>query len=135
MFSVNNTRFAPPLPKGMLVNDGAGLNVTWVKGKTQWCDTKIDGTVVYEWIGENERFYGVEGVKSGQILKGEVHAPTGPLTELKEVLEAVEKQDWSHRKLPSAGSPGEFKVKAPSAENLKEFEAAFRTGNTGGQAA
>lgn len=95
---------------------------TWVKGKTQWCDTRIDGTVVFEWIGENERFYGIDGVKSAQILKGEVHAPSGPLMEFREVLEACEKQDWSHRKLPSAGSPGEFKVKEPSAQSLKEFE-------------
>ena len=107
---------------------------TWVKGKTQWCDTKIDGTVIFEWIGENERFYGVEGVTSSQILKGEVHAPTGPLMEFKEVLGGCEKQDWSHRKLPSPGSPGEFRVKPPAAENLRDFEAAYGSRTVDGQA-
>ena len=99
---------------------------TWVKGKNQWCDAKIDGTVVFQRIGEKERFYGVEGIQSAQILKGQVHAPTGPLMEFTEVLKACELQDWSHRKLPSPGSPGEYKVKPPEAESLREYEATLQ---------
>ena len=107
---------------------------TWVKGKTQWCDKSIDGTVVFQRIGENERFYGVEGVQPAQILKGEVQAPSGPLMEFREVLGACEKQDWNHRKLPKAGSPGDFNVKPPSEESLREYEAKQRSNNTSGGA-
>jgi hypothetical protein len=116
----------------MIKQRGSAPCWTWIKGATQWCDAKIDGTVVFERIGENEHFYGVKDIQCSQILKGEVQAPTGPLMEFKEVLSACELQDWSRRKLPKAGSPGEFKVKPPSADSLRNYEAALVSNdNTG----
>ncbi len=108
---------------------------TWVKGKTEWSHQSIDGTIVFQRIGENEKFYGVDGVQPSQILKGEVHAPSGPLMEVREVLEACEKQDWNRRKLPKSGSPGDFNVKPPTAESLKEYEARQESNNTDSGAA
>ncbi|KAK4201637.1 putative iron transport multicopper oxidase FET3 [Triangularia verruculosa] len=33
MLQPSNTRFAPPIPDGMIINEGAGLNVNFTKGK------------------------------------------------------------------------------------------------------
>jgi len=34
MLTTSNAQFAPPIPKNILVNEGLGLNITFVKGKT-----------------------------------------------------------------------------------------------------
>ncbi len=48
---------------------------TYIKSKGLYVGVQVDGTIIVERTGENERFYGVEKIRNVQILKGEVQPP------------------------------------------------------------
>ena len=80
---------------------------TYVKTKGGWAEVRIDGTTSVERMSENERFYGVDEIRSKQIRAGEVHS-----LQLDETLMAVEGQSRFQSELPPFGkNPGEYKLR------------------------
>ena len=86
----------------------------YVRSKGHAIEAQVKGTAVVERTSENERFYGVEGIKNAQLLAGEVQAPSGSASQLLETLKAVEDVNHDCSKLPSFGkSPGDYTLEAP----------------------
>lgn len=65
---------------------------TYTKGRGLYVGVQIDGTIIVERHGENERFYGVPKVRHKQILSGEVKPPSGSMVGLWETLMECEGQ-------------------------------------------
>lgn len=108
-----------PGPMGGSMNDSE-VKQPWapvwvyVKSKGHAIEAQVKGTAILERKDENERFYGVNGLSARQILAGEVKAPSGPASQLQEVLNAVEEQKHDSSSLPPSGkSPGDYVVKMP----------------------
>ena len=86
----------------------------YVKSKGHEVNAQIKVITIIERSSENERLYGVDGVTNAQILAGEVKAPTGPASQLREVLEAIETLNHNSGKLPSyMKSPGNYILEPP----------------------
>jgi lipid-binding SYLF domain-containing protein len=97
---------------------------TYTKSKGLYLGVQVDGTIIVERTGENERFYGVEKIRNKQILAGEVKAPTGTVVQLWETLQAAEGQSYDMRNLPPPNekAPGDHEVEMPRETSNKEFE-------------
>jgi lipid-binding SYLF domain-containing protein len=96
---------------------------TYTKSKGLYLGFQIDGTIIVERTGENERFYGVEKIRNKQILAGEVTAPSGTTVQLWETLQAIEGKAYDETKLPEANkAPGDFEVEKPRATSQKEYD-------------
>lgn len=96
---------------------------TYTKGKGLYVGVQIDGTVIVERSSENERFYGVEGVKNWQILAGDVKAPQGSMVQLWETLQAAEGKKYDESKVPEAGmSPSDHEVEKPRDSSQREYD-------------
>ena len=95
----------------------------YVESKGHAIDAQMKGTTIVERTSENERFYGVDEISNAKILAGEVQAPTGPASQLLEVLEAVEQNNHNSNKLPSpTKSPGYYVLEAPKEGSQREFD-------------
>ena len=95
---------------------------TYTKGKGLYVGVQVDGTVIVERSSENERFYGVEGVKNKQILAGQVQPPPGSMVQLWETLQAVEGNKYDEHKIPQSGpSPGDQEVEMPRTTSHEEY--------------
>jgi SH3 domain-containing YSC84-like protein 1 len=90
---------------------------TYVKSKGHWIEgASLKGLTLTEHERANANSYGVEGVKIGQILVGEVKAPSGPVSQLSEVLKAIETNNHNSNQLPSfSKSPGDYTLQKPNA--------------------
>ena len=96
---------------------------TYTKGKGLYVGVQVDGTVIVERSSENERFYGVEGVKNKQILAGEVQPPAGSMVQLWETLQAAEGGQHDASKLPQPGlSPGDHDIEKPQEGSQTEYD-------------
>lgn len=97
---------------------------TYTKSKGLYVGVQLNGTVIVERKGENERFYGVKGVRHQQILAGEVDPGASKgIVELKETLQAAEGVKHDERKMPKADekSPGDYEVEKPQEDSEKEY--------------
>jgi lipid-binding SYLF domain-containing protein len=97
---------------------------TYTKSKGLYLGVQVDGTIIVERTGENERFYGVDKIRNKQILTGEVQPPTGSVVQLWETLQASEGAAHDQSKLPPASvkSPGDFEVEHPKETSQKEYD-------------
>ena len=96
---------------------------TYTKGKGLYVGVQIDGTVIVERSSENERFYGVEGVKNKQTLAGEVQAPQGSMVQLWETLQAAEGERYDEGKIPAHGTaPGDHELEKPQESSQREYD-------------
>lgn len=95
---------------------------TYTKGRGLYVGAQIDGTIIVERSSENERFYGVDGVKNNQILTGQVQAPAGSMIVLWETLQAVEGGKFDESKIAQPGmSPGDYEVEKPKDGSQEEY--------------
>ncbi|KAK5636422.1 hypothetical protein RRF57_012134 [Xylaria bambusicola] len=84
----------PLVSLGLLENDVTWTDlseaaITYVKGKGQFSDVKLEGTIIQERREENERFYGMTlGV--AKILAGDINQSLPQVRPLTEVLKAAE---------------------------------------------
>lgn len=113
---------------------GAGANVesqlthpapvwSYTKSKGLYVGVQIDGTVIAERTSEDERFYGIEGVKNRQILAGEVQVPAGSMVQLWETLQACEGGKHDQSRLPLPGrAPSDHQLNQPREESQREFD-------------
>jgi SH3 domain-containing YSC84-like protein 1 len=83
---------------------------TYVKSKGHWIEgAQLKGLTLSENERANAESYGIDSVKVGQILGGEVKAPSGPVSQLLEVLKAIETNNHNSNHLPSySKSPGDY---------------------------
>jgi hypothetical protein len=97
---------------------------SYVKSRGLYVGVQIDGTVIAERKGENERFYGVEKVSNAQILAGKVAPPPGAFVSLWETLQAIEGREHDQSKLPPPGepSPGDLVLEKPKETSDKEYD-------------
>lgn len=97
---------------------------TYTKSKGLYVGVQIDGTIIVERTGENERFYGVEKLRNKQILAGEVRPPQGTLVQLWETLQAAEGHSHDQQKLPPPNqmSPGDHELEKPREESQREYD-------------
>lgn len=116
-----------PLGDGREIEEaiGKGKAPVWsyTKSKGLYVGVQIDGTVMVERSSENERFYGVEGLKNMQILAAEIQPPQGSIVQLWETLQAVEGNTYDESKIPGAGmSPGDQAVESPKQDSQRQFD-------------
>ena len=85
---------------------------------------QVDGTIIAERTSENERFYGIEGVRNKQILAGDVKPPQGTLVQLWETLQACEGSAHDQSKLPPPNeqTPGDHEVDEPKGSSQAEYD-------------
>jgi lipid-binding SYLF domain-containing protein len=97
---------------------------SYVKSRGLYVGVQIDGTVVAERKGENERFYGVEKVAGARILAGDVTPPPGAFVTLWETLQAIEGRAHDQSKLPPPGepSPGDHVLENPRETSEREYD-------------
>lgn len=97
---------------------------TYIKSRGLYVGVQVDGTVIAERKGENERFYGVEKIGSAQILAGNVTPPVGSFAMLWETLQAIEGRDHDQSRLPppSERSPGDHVLEDPKATSNREYD-------------
>jgi lipid-binding SYLF domain-containing protein len=97
---------------------------TYTKSKGLYLGVQVDGTIIVERTGENERFYGVDKIRHKQILAGEVQPPTGAVVQLWETLQASEGATHDQSKLPpqNVKSPGDLEVEQPRESSQKEYD-------------
>lgn len=97
---------------------------TYTKSKGLYVGVQIDGTIIVERTGENERFYGVEKIRNKQILAGQVQPPPGSMVPLWETLQAAEghPHDQSRLPPPNVKSPGDLEVEKPRETSNKEYD-------------
>ena len=97
---------------------------SYVKSRGLYVGVQVDGTVVAERRGENERFYGVEGVGSARILAGDVAPPPRAFVTLWETLQAAEGRAHDRSKLPPPGepSPGDHVLESPRESSNREYD-------------
>ncbi|KAK5127885.1 hypothetical protein LTR85_005002 [Meristemomyces frigidus] len=97
---------------------------TYTKSKGLYVGVQIDGTIIVERTGENERFYHVEKVRSKQILAGEVQPPPGSVVQLWETLQAAEGNAYDERQLPPPyeKSPGDHELAQPREASQREYD-------------
>jgi lipid-binding SYLF domain-containing protein len=96
---------------------------TYTKSKGLYLGVQVDGTVIVERTGVNERFYGVENIRHKQILAGEVQPPVGTVVQLWETLQAIEGHAYDTTKIPPpyVKSPGDLEVEPPKEESFVEY--------------
>jgi lipid-binding SYLF domain-containing protein len=97
---------------------------SYVKSRGLYVGVQVDGTVVAERRGENERFYGVEEVGGARILAGDVAPPPGAFVTLWATLQAVEGRAHDQSKLPPPGepSPGDHELESPRETSNREYD-------------
>lgn len=97
---------------------------TYMKSKGLYVGVQIDGTIIAERDRENERFYGINGLRHAQILAGDVNVPPGSLVQLWETLQAAEGLSYDAKRLPppDQGAPADYDVEPPSEEQIREHE-------------
>lgn len=93
----------------------------YTKSRGLYLGVQVDGTVIVERHKENEQFYKVPGIKSTQILSGEIKSPPGLATQLWETLQAAEGHDHNVNLLPPANSPSDYQGELPK-EHAQAFE-------------
>jgi hypothetical protein len=97
---------------------------TYTKSKGLYLGVQVDGTIIVERTGENERFYSTEKIRNKQILAGEVSPPIGSVVQLWETLQAAEGATHDQSKLPppNVKSPGDLEVEQPRDTSQKEYD-------------
>jgi len=97
---------------------------TYIKSRGLYIGMQVDGTVIAERKGENERFYGVDKVDSAQILEGKVTPPPGSFTTLQETLQAIEGRPHDQGKLPPPDlpPPGDHVLEKPKETSDREYD-------------
>lgn len=95
---------------------------TYTKSKGLYVGVQVDGTIIAERTGENERFYGVEQIRNTQILSGQVRTPPGSMVQLWETLQASEGYAHNASLLPPPYSPGDVTVEPPREESHREYD-------------
>ncbi|KAF2168724.1 hypothetical protein M409DRAFT_20742 [Zasmidium cellare ATCC 36951] len=100
---------------------------TYMKSKGLYVGVQIDGTVIAERDRENERFYGINGLRHARILAGDVQIPPGSMVQLWETLQAAEGESHDANKLPppGVGAPGDYDVEPASHDKIQEHEKRF----------
>jgi len=98
---------------------------TYIKSKGLYGGVQVDGTIIVERTGENERFYARQGLRSTQILQGEVQPPTGTAVQLWETIQAAEGLQYNPAVLPPPyeKSPGDHEVHPPQDGSHAEYNA------------
>ncbi|KAK3052288.1 hypothetical protein LTR09_006498 [Extremus antarcticus] len=77
-------------------------------------DASSKGVTLAESKDSNEQFYGAWGLSNKQILTGDLKPPSGPVSQLSEVLKAIESGNHESGKLPASGqNPGVYALEAP----------------------
>lgn len=96
----------------------------YTKSRGLYVGVQIDGTIIAERTSENERFYGVEGIRNKQILAGEVQPPQGTAVQLWETLQACEGTAHDQSKLPPPDekTPGDQEVDEPKESSQAEYD-------------
>lgn len=96
---------------------------TYTKSRGLYVGVQIDGTVIAERMGENQKFYGVEKVRHAQILSGQVQPRPGAAVQLWETLQAAEGLQFDPRQLPPPyeAVPGDQFVEPPKEESRREY--------------
>ena len=96
---------------------------TYTKSRGLYVGVQVDGTVIVERTSENERFYGIEGVRNKQILAGQVQPPMSSTVQLRETLQACEGVSHDETKLPPVGekSPGDYDLEQPKDTSQTEY--------------
>lgn len=97
---------------------------TYTKSKGLYVGVQVDGTIIVERTGENERFYRAEKIRNKQILAGQVQPPPGSMTQLWETLQAAEGSHYDQGKLPPASyrSPGDHELEKPKETSQREYD-------------
>jgi len=97
---------------------------TYTKSKGLYVGVQVDGTIIVERTGENERFYGIEKIRNHQILAGQVQVPPGSMIQLWETLQAAEGYTHDPSKLPppNVRCPGDEEVDHPKDTSNKEYD-------------
>lgn len=94
------------------------VSLFYAKSKGELIELDLEDLVIREASGENERYYGVPGVASSEILSGQVRTPSGVSDQLYSTLSAIDQQSQNLSGLPNPGKcPGDYRVRASTAAN------------------
>lgn len=90
----------------------------YAKSKGELIELGLGDLVIREVNRENERYYGVPGVTSSEILSGQVRTPSGASDQLYSTLSAIDQQSQNLHGLPNPGKcPGDYRIRASTAAN------------------
>lgn len=94
------------------------VSLFYAKSKGELIDLDLRNLVIREANGDNERYYGVPGVASSEILSGQVRTPSGASDQLYSTLSAIDRQSQNLSGLPNPGKcPGDYRVRASTSAN------------------